>query len=282
MMTARTWLPLMLVWLIFSGSALSAAEETAPADAGEKDRCLECHGGLDGDAAKPVGEWRASVHAGGKKCFFCHRGNPDAADKMAAHARKDGFIGKPDNKDVPDFCGREGCHSLALEQFRRSPHYRSVQTRGVPHCGTCHGFHAIRKSSVGIIDEETCATCHAAGTIRENIGMIAEIDRGIAEIDENITFMEEKHADVRVLRERLDSVRRIYHQLVHVFSRAELETSRRVLDLEMTGLGADVRSKVSSIRRLDALYITMLVVGLAIIAGVSIYTLVMYSRRKKL
>ncbi|MBN2077594.1 MAG: hypothetical protein JW838_01420 [Spirochaetes bacterium] len=282
-MTPRTWLPLMLVCSIFAGSAFGAAEETAPpAATGEKDRCLGCHDGLGGDEAKPVGEWRSSVHAGGKKCFLCHRGNPDADDRIAAHAKKDGFIGRPDNKAVPGFCGREGCHSIALEQFQRSPHYQSVMTKGVPHCGTCHGSHAIRKSSVGIIDEKACAICHTPETIKENVAMIAEIDRGIAEIDSNIRFMEDKHADVRVLRDRLDSVRRIYHQLVHVFSRTEIETSRRVLNLEIAGLGADARAKVSSIRRLDALYISMLIVGLAIIAGVSTYTLVMYGRRKKL
>ena len=278
MMTSRTWLWLIIACCFFAGPVHLAAEEGATEG---KDRCVECHGGLPGGAGKPVEEWRASVHGGGLKCFLCHRGNPDAEEMNAAHAKKDGFLGRPDNRAVPEFCGREGCHSIALDQFRRSPHYRTVMTAGAPHCVTCHGSHAVGKSSVGIIDEKTCSRCHSPGQLKENIEMIGEIDRGIAEIDENLRFMEEKHADVRALRERLDGVRRIYHQLVHVFSRSEMETSRRILNLELAGLGADARAKVSSIQRLDALYVTMLIVGLVIIAGVSAYTIMMYAKRKR-
>ncbi|TFH41117.1 MAG: hypothetical protein E4G96_06150, partial [Chrysiogenales bacterium] len=140
-MIAHIWLSFVLFSsMIIHVSVLHAAEKGAAGKPGDRDRCVECHEGLDESLKKPVEEWRASVHAAtGQKCFLCHRGNPDANNKLAAHSKKDNFIGRPGKNAVPELCGNEGCHSIALTQFRKSPHYLTVAKVGQPHCGTCHG-----------------------------------------------------------------------------------------------------------------------------------------------
>ncbi|HPG52659.1 MAG TPA: hypothetical protein PLL11_18940, partial [Spirochaetota bacterium] len=66
-----------------------------------------------------------------------------------------------------------------------------------------------------------------------------------------------------------------------VFSREDMETTQRIIMLEIASLDEETTTKVSSLQRMDLLYLVMLGFGLAIIAGVSIYSAVMYSRRKK-
>lgn len=267
--------------LAAGGTAVQAGERPAPAD--EKDYCILCHESQDNGRLKnPVAAWRSSVHgAAGNRCETCHGGNPALNDKLLAHSLKSNFRGKPDRKKETEYCGREGCHVMATEQFMRGPHYTSVVKSGEPGCVTCHGAHNIQRTSIDVISEKSCSACHPADYSRDIVKLIGEIDRGIGRIDKNIAFLTEKRADVMDLQGRLNDTRHLFHQMVHVFSREEMETTKRIVMLEIASLEGESMAKVSSLQRMDMLYLVMLTVGLAIIAGVSVYTAVMYSRRKK-
>lgn len=267
--------------LAAGGAAARAQDRPAPAD--EKDYCVICHEAQDTERLKkPVAEWRSSVHnAAGKRCEACHGGNPTLNDKLLAHALKSNFRGKPDRKKGTEFCGREGCHVKATEQFRRGPHYLSVMKSGEPGCVTCHGAHNIQRSSIDVISEKSCTACHPADYARDIVKLIGEIDRGIGRIDGNLAVLADKRADVKSLQNRLGNTRHLFHQMVHVFSREDMETTQRIITLEIASLEEETTTKVSSLQRLDLLYLVMLGFGLAIVAGVSIYSAVMYSRRKK-
>ncbi len=267
--------------LAAAGATAAAQDRPAPAD--EKNYCVICHESQEaGQLKKPVTDWRASVHGGaGKRCEACHGGNPALNDKLLAHALKSNFTGKPDRKKEPEFCGREGCHTKATEQFRRGPHYLSVIKSGEPGCVTCHGSHSIRRSSIDVISEKSCTACHPADYSRDIVKLIGEIDRGIGRIDGNLAILAEKHTDEKALRGRLENTRHLFHQMVHVFSREDMETTKRVIELEIASLDSETKTKVSSIQRMDMLYLVMLAFGLAIIGGVSVYSAVMYGRRKK-
>jgi hypothetical protein len=59
-----------------------------------------------------------------------------------------------------------------------------------------------------------------------------------------------------------------------------METTKKILDMEIESLDSDTRLKVASIKRLDMLYIAMLVFGVAIVIGITTYSIIMYGKRK--
>jgi cytochrome c553 len=274
---------LAVFFLATAGTPLQAEKEKSPGGGNETDYCVSCHEAEGNQRLKkPVDEWRKSVHATlGKKCSLCHGGDPTVNDKVKAKSKLANFMGKPPKKTISEFCGRDGCHVLALEQFKRGPHYETVQKSGEPGCSSCHGAHNIQRSSIDIITVDSCVSCHPAEYSKNIISVIAGIDRHFTAIDGNVNFITEKQGEVKNLKERINNARHLFHQFVHVFSKQEMETTRKILDMEMQSLDSETRMKVASIRRLDVLYLAMLVFGLAIVGGISTYSIVMYGKRKK-
>lgn len=275
---------LTALWCV---AAVTVQAQTPPAespkteDTGGVNNCVECHNGLAGRYRKPVEEWRTSVHSkAGNSCVTCHGGNPDEGDKDKAKDKKFDFIGRPDKKTITDFCGRGGCHATALEQFKRGPHYQSVLKTSQPSCTTCHGVHGIQRSSIDIITDKACTGCHPVEYSRDILKMIAGIDKSLGGIRRDLDFLKEKHAEVGEVEKRLNDTRHLFHQLVHVFSRDDMKTTRRIIELETRNLENEMTSKVALIRRLDLLYIIMVFFGLIIVLGMTFYTIFMYSRRR--
>jgi hypothetical protein len=273
---------LCLILMAAAGPSLYGAEQKHHDKALEKDNCALCHESLDNDKLKkPVDEWSKSVHAtAGKKCSYCHGGDPTTNDKAKAKSKQANFIGKPPKKAISEFCGREGCHVLALEQFRRGPHYQTVLKSGEPGCNSCHGTHNIQRSSIDVITVASCTACHPADYSKGIISTIAGIDRSFSAIYKNINYITEKQGEVKKLRERVNHARHLFHQFVHVFSHEDVETTKKILEMEIESLDSDTRMKVASIKRLDMLYIAMLVFGVAIVIGITTYSIIMYGKRK--
>ncbi len=267
---------------LFSAVILFAS--ASGAWAAGKNQCIQCHEGFGGKLGAPVTEWKRSVHAkAGNECNICHGGNPDETDKKLAKDKKFDFAGRPDNKTITDFCGRGGCHQTALEQFKRGPHYQSVLKTGRPSCTTCHGVHDIQRSSRSIMTDSMCAAqgCHQAGYSRELVKTVYGIDDGLAALDKNVKYLKEKQGETAMLEKRIAATRHLFHQLVHVFSSEDMKTTKRIIDLEIVNLQNDIGGKVVLIKRLDMLFLIMVVFGLLIVVGVSSYTIFMYSRRRQ-
>ncbi|MDH5511165.1 MAG: cytochrome c3 family protein, partial [Nitrospinota bacterium] len=113
----------------------------------------------------------------GIMCADCHGGNP--ADEENAMEPSEGFVGKPEPKDIPKFCSK--CHSDAkmMRAFnQRSDQYdlyagsvhgrkHSAGDEAAPTCVSCHGKHKILrvkdpKSTVHRNNlPQTCGGCHA-------------------------------------------------------------------------------------------------------------------------
>jgi hypothetical protein len=137
----------------------------APGGAGS---CASCHRGLTGpdDLKHTYADWKGSVHAAaGVGCEACHGGDPSKADRQAAHA---GILpsGQAGSRVyftvIPKTCG--GCHAKELEAFRRSAHYRELQSTGRgPNCVTCHGAMASHVLDPKTM-EMTCTLCHRRPT----------------------------------------------------------------------------------------------------------------------
>ena len=267
---------------IFS-SSLSAEEGKAQNPTNDKDYCAICHEQQARKSLKiPVAEWQASVHAAkGESCSLCHGGYPGINDKIKAKSKFANFVGRPDKKKISEFCGRKGCHAASLEQFKLGPHYQSVLKTGEPGCITCHGVHNIRRSSVGIISARSCTACHSVKYSKEIIDLITGLGQRIDNVDKNVSALEEKYIDVKGIRDRFKRVRQLFTRFVHVLSRQEMESTKNILETEIENLDSDSTSKITSVQRIDALYIIMVSFCLIVIAGFLIYIIVMYSRRKK-
>jgi len=267
---------LTLIFIAFPG-ILSAQNKKEK----KKNYCIECHSGLAGRLKKPVKVWRKSVHGiAGNECNLCHGGNPDVSDKKMAKLLKYKFIGKPDKKQITDFCGRGGCHSLALKQFKRGPHYQSVLKSNSPNCTHCHGVHNIQRSSSRIIKEKACISCHKPEYSRQIIRTINQIESKIAAVENNINYLNEKSVEVKFLGSKLSKTKHLFHQLVHVFSKQAMDSTKEIIQVRVDDLLNSSKSKVAISKRLDLLYIMMLAFGVIIVGGFSIYTILMFMRRK--
>ena len=140
-----------------------------PARADEKtNSCAFCHktAAARGSAAHSYADWADSAHAkAGVTCDACHGGDPTKSDREGAHA---GLRPSTDEKSpvyytrIPGTCG--ACHRAEGEAFKKSAHYRELQTSGRgPNCVTCHG--AMANHILAPRDlETTCTLCHRRPT----------------------------------------------------------------------------------------------------------------------
>jgi len=124
--------------------------------------CVACHSSenMDQDMHNLVREWRHSWHAANDvSCHDCHGGAPEDASNSMTHDR--GFIGTPDNENVPRLCGT--CHIAIMKNYLNSGHGQNfcVSPDGGPNCVSCHGSHNVKQASIDIISEEMCSECHS-------------------------------------------------------------------------------------------------------------------------
>jgi hypothetical protein len=247
----------------------------------KKDYCVECHNNLTGKLQAPVSQWRSSVHhKAGISCSECHGGNPGINHKEKSKVARYKYIGYPKRDKVIKTCGRKGCHTLQRFQFEAGPHYKSVQKSGRPGCSTCHGAHSIVKASGDIIKDKACSQCHTAKYAQEIVTSINSIEKGISEVALNIDFLKKNQVEVTSLTKRLERTRQLFRELLHVFSKAKLQTTRKIIELEISNLQNDSGSKVALTERLDLLYLVTALFCVFTIIGFLIYSVRMIYKRK--
>ncbi len=144
----------------------------------ETDNCVSCH--ID-EEELPEDYSKHDIHLQkGLSCSGCHGGNPASDDMDEAMDPDAGFVGVPDKKDIPRFCGK--CHSDIdfmrvyqpriptdqTDQYFRSLHGLRLKKGDmkVADCSSCHTAHSImpasdpRSSVYPLNVPETCNTCH--------------------------------------------------------------------------------------------------------------------------
>jgi len=129
--------------------------------------CIDCHSDpdfyvQDRKLHTYYQDWLTSPHkSAGLTCDFCHGGNPETADKEAAHQSRL-KITDPESrlhyKNLPETCG--SCHSDKLEQFKQSKHFKALMNdETAPSCTTCHSAMRPRPNYRDIV-KQSCRTCH--------------------------------------------------------------------------------------------------------------------------
>lgn len=158
-----------LLLTLFCAVLLSLAGAAARADQ-QAGACVTCHSFMGGALAKPVKEWKSSVHhQNGITCDLCHGGNADidlgdinklsakefAAKKSSAMSKAAGFVGKPTGQALFDMCGK--CHDNSVARYSRSIMGRAyLDRKGGPACVTCHNAHNNVMPEV----PKVCKSCH--------------------------------------------------------------------------------------------------------------------------
>lgn len=167
---------LITVSLILTNSRQIFAAYSAQA---QENQCIVCHMELE---LMPEGYQEYDIHSqDGLSCSGCHGGDPLSDDEEISMSTANGFIGIPDKKDIPKFCGK--CHSniefmrmfqprIATDQVAQ--YYTSIHgknlTQGddkVAVCTNCHTTHAIlpardpRSTIYPSNVPRTCRKCHS-------------------------------------------------------------------------------------------------------------------------
>jgi predicted CXXCH cytochrome family protein len=172
---------LVLLILILSVSILriDGAEPVQVQDMLKDDQCITCHNELD---MLPEDFQEYDVHLQiGLSCSGCHGGDHTSDDEDISMSEKNGFVGIPDRKEIPKFCGR--CHSdpeyirnyhPGIPTDQVSQYYTSVHGQKflkgddkVAVCTNCHTTHGIlsardpRSSVYPLNVPQTCRKCHS-------------------------------------------------------------------------------------------------------------------------
>jgi hypothetical protein len=208
--------------------------------------CIQCHGKLPGKYGEPVKLWRGSIHAeNGIACNACHGGDPKDAVNAMNPAR--GFLGAPQEKDIPAFCGR--CHVGVLKDYLSSLHGKALG-RGGPTCVTCHGNHNVVKASLELINEKSCSRCHSYDRAKEIKAAMAETEKMILAIDARTAGFREQGIDTDRLEKGLFAIRNSFHSLFHTVDTgrvgseaARIQEELKKLDDRLTGIDEQLRKR---------------------------------------
>jgi hypothetical protein len=187
---------------VLFNSGLSVADDTV---------CLQCHAGQPEYLSEPIGLWEMSVHKeNGISCHDCHGGDP--TDFAMAMSPERGFVGVPDDEEIPGFCGK--CHVGIKDDYDSSAHGQALGSGG-PNCATCHSNHKVEKASLSLINETSCSRCHEYGRAAEIKDALSKTDSRINALEVELKDLHGKGISTREMEGKLFALRNEYHQLFH-------------------------------------------------------------------
>ncbi len=208
--------------LLVSSSAIAQQESV----------CLTCHE----DIAK---DWKRSIHfKNGISCHNCHGGDPKDADN--AMDPKKGFIGKPSELQVPEFCGR--CHVGVKENYLKSDHSAAL-VRGGPSCVTCHTSHKQQRASLDLINRELCAQCHSFERAEKIRNAMLMSESEIANLEQRLDSLHSQEYDIDAVKKSLFATRNQFHRLTHVVDLDLILKETTGIQSELARLKSDVAEK---------------------------------------
>jgi hypothetical protein len=257
-MTMRS-LPLMAICAL----ALLAIPLLPSLAAAQQTSCIDCHGGLGGHLGQPVDDWRTSIHAeNGVYCYSCHGGDP-ADFSMLAMSPDKGFIGVPPGEEIPGVCGQ--CHVGVTEDYFRSVHGQTLGAGG-PHCATCHGNHAVQRTTPELINPQLCSSCHEYGRADEIRLAVIDTDRLIGDMEEEVRGYRLLGIDTEALAGELFAARNRFHRLFHTVDVDLVRQQTAGIQQELAGVQqqlAELQGEQQQRRMIGAL-----AVGALVLAGI--------------
>lgn len=158
------------ILIAFAAIVLFIYPLNAHANQKKQNACITCHEFLGGELAKPVSDWKGSIHQqNGITCDYCHGGNANinlgnikqlsqqqfATRQTLAMSKSSGFIGVPAGKAMFDTCRQ--CHNESVNRYANSIMGKVyLDNKGGPSCVTCHKAHHNSMPEV----PKVCESCH--------------------------------------------------------------------------------------------------------------------------
>ena len=254
-----------LSWLAISILLVGVvgAEEKPPAPGGS---CETCHAEMkedDPEMAAPVFEWRTSIHhENGIACADCHGGNPKIEDEDAMDEEQ-GFVGAPEDEEIPDFCGK--CHSAVRDNYMKSAHAEALFEDGSgPTCVDCHTAHKQQRASLDLINEDLCTECHEFDKPRRLKEAMRSIDQDLSAMEARIDRLFREGLDVESEQKALFALRNRAHRLTHVLDVDYILTKVGEIRTDLSALDGRVKAGedvIQSRRRLGAFMIAFFLLG---------------------
>jgi hypothetical protein len=123
-----------------------------------------------------------------------------------------GFIGAPDEGEIPAFCGR--CHVGVLEDYHASAHGQALGAGG-PQCVTCHSSHRIIRASIDLLNPQDCSRCHEYGRAEELRQAVSGTDALITGLENDLAELHRLGLGTERLSGMVFSLRNDFHRLFH-------------------------------------------------------------------
>lgn len=238
--------------------------------------CAECHQKLEiPELRAPVEQWKHSIHyENGISCADCHGGDPTQTVASQAMNPAAGFVGAPDETEVPEFCGK--CHVAVRDNYLKSAHARALfADEGGPNCVTCHTAHQQQRVTLDLINEELCGTCHDFDRARRLKNLFQSTEVALVTMENRIDALFSRGLDVESERKSLFATRNRAHRFTHVL---DIQRIRPGLDSVQTDLKqietrvAEKERIVRNRKRIGALLVALFLFG-AIVAWAYFKTL---------
>jgi len=113
-----------------------------------------------------------------------------------------------------------------------------------------------------------------------SIEEISAFEKKFKEIDVYMNFFREKMVEHDDIIKSYTDAERLFRDLKTSPDISDINLARELLNTKIDILEGRAKQKVSYIKRMDFMYQTMIVLGLAIIVFMVIYSIYMYLRRK--
>lgn len=245
MRRAWTWVPILLIvsnLSVRTGQAQDksyehGSESWRKLEGPFHENCSKCHQRLGERLAKPVREWRGSIHdRSGVFCDTCHGGDPLSTVLPVAMGGQNGFMEAPRPKGIPAFCGR--CHEDALKSFKESAHGDIFETNDFePGCVSCHNSHDVRETTLDLVSlDAACGKCHDQNYINETKIPLVEANQLVKQLYARLDTLPATDPTVPGIRIRLDAAHKQFRKLAHFLSDNKIRQKKVAVDKELARL----------------------------------------------
>jgi predicted CXXCH cytochrome family protein len=258
---------------IVFAALLSAGQADAAIDA-PVSSCIDCHSKLSGSLNEPLQLWEKSVHREvGTTCDACHGGDPKDKDKTwmahkasSAMARKIGFLGKPDEGEIPEFCGK--CHVNIKDNYLESQHAEM----GTPDCVTCHTSHSVQRPSLAKMREEVCSMCHEGPQIERIESMMS----GVGQELERVAGLVEQYevyltSSVEDNLKKAETEKAAMGSIFHTFSPEKIKTQVASVEEKINDIDAEIDKTRLEVKNRKKMGIGIIIFALGVAAVLYYY-----------
>jgi hypothetical protein len=157
-----------------------------------------------------------------------------------------------------------------VKDYLASAHGRALG-KGGPTCITCHGNHLVVKSTLDIINEKRCTTCHGYERARIIREAMEQTEVLIVSMGLRIDGYRGEGVETDRLEKGLFSVRNRFHSLSHNLDAEMVKRESARISSELNGIAASL-SKIDDQRKKRRLA-GVVVVGGALLAALLFYLL---------